>query len=135
MERTSDRFFLGAEKGGKVYGDDPSQCFSRQNLGRSQFFDVVRRFCVTCVTVGLRGDRANEQVTTHGLTATMATLLINAGYENPIIMLRTGHRNFASLHNYHNLRGKEDNLNHVNYNYKHEGSAKLEEILRYGIWR
>ena len=48
----------------------------------------------------------NSVVTTHGLRATMVTMLIDAGYSDSTIGLRTGHRDLRSLVKYHNLTGK-----------------------------
>lgn len=99
-EGTSDRFFLGVKKEGRVSRDDPNLFLHKQNLGRNTFFGNVKR---VCNDLGIRADSAGNSVTTHGLRATMVSLLINAGYYDSTIILRTGHRNIASLRNYHNL--------------------------------
>lgn len=48
----------------------------------------------------------NCVVTTHGLRATMVTMLIDAGYSDSTIALRTGHRDLRSLASCQNLTGK-----------------------------
>lgn len=58
-----------------------------------------------CGTLGILGDGAGEAVTTHGLRATMISLLIDAGYADSMIALRSGHRCLDNLKRYHNLRG------------------------------
>ena len=103
MKETSDRFFFGVKKGGNVYGEEPGTFFTKQHIGRHTFMNIVKR---VYATVGLRGDGADNVVTTHGLRAKMVSLLINAGFDDSTITLRTGHRNIASLRNYHNLRGE-----------------------------
>lgn len=58
-----------------------------------------------CSRLGILGDGPSENVTTHGLRATMISLLVAAHYDDLTIALRCGHRNLDCLKRYHNLRG------------------------------
>lgn len=101
MQFDSNRFFVATKSGGGAISDDPSTFFLKQHIGRYTFFAIVHR---VCSTLDLRGDGAVDYVTTHGLRSTMISLLINAGFDDATITLRTGHRCISSLRSYHNLR-------------------------------
>ena len=58
-----------------------------------------------CTKLGIRGDGEAVFITTHGLRATMISLLISAGNSDAAVDLRTGHRDHNSLQSYHYLRG------------------------------
>ncbi len=53
----------------------------------------------------------------------MVSLLIDAEFDESTITLRTGHRNIASLRNYHNLRGRIG-LDQLNRMFTDNGSLK-----------
>ena len=58
-----------------------------------------------CLSLGIRGEGANNYVTTHGLRATTISLLISSGHSDAAVVLRSGHRDNNSLQSYHNLLG------------------------------
>ena len=58
-----------------------------------------------CTKLGIRGEGEADFMTTHGLRATMISLLISASQTDAAAVLRTGHRDRNSLQSYHNLRG------------------------------
>jgi len=97
----SMRFFLSTRQSAGA-GQGLERFFMKGNLGKNSFTKIVSS---VCAAAGVDGDGANATVTTHGLRATMTTLLIDAGYDDSTISLRTGHRNVQSLRNYHSLRG------------------------------
>lgn len=70
-----------------------------------------------CQTIDISGDLPGKYVTTHGLRATIVKLLINQGYNDSTIMLRTGRKHVTILHKYHNLSSTE-------------GLQKLKRIFR-----
>ncbi len=45
-------------------------------------------------------------MTTHGLKATMISLLISSGYSDATVVLQSGHRDNSCLQSYHNLGGQ-----------------------------
>ena len=103
IQTSTNQFSLGLKTTVKdLCGGDTKKYFMKQPLGRHSFTKIVSNFCSK---LGLRGDGAHEIVTTHGLRATMVTLLIDAGYHDATITLRTGHHDVKSLRNYHTLRG------------------------------
>eukprot|EP00171_Calliarthron_tuberculosum_P022929 IDg22929t1 len=67
-------------------------------IRRSLDFDSHR-------SLGIVGDGAAKTITTHGLRATMISLLVQADYDDSTVALRSGHRNLNSLKRYHNLKG------------------------------
>lgn len=97
---TCPRFFLGAKTGHQVRVCD---YFRNQPLGRNTCLTVVKD---VCTKLGIRGTGEAAYMTTHGLRATMISLLISAGYSDAAVVLRTGHRDNSSLQSYHNLRGQ-----------------------------
>ena len=58
-----------------------------------------------CSCLGIRGECVCENVPTHGLRATMISLLTSAGDSDATIVQRTGHCNTSVLQNYHHLMG------------------------------
>ena len=58
-----------------------------------------------CTALNIYGDGACQYMATHGLRATMISLLIAAGHSGASVHLRSGHRDANSLKSYHNLRG------------------------------
>ena len=58
-----------------------------------------------CTKLNIRGNGEASYMTTHGLRATMISMLISAGYSDAAVVLRSGHRDSTSLQSYHNLRG------------------------------
>ena len=58
-----------------------------------------------CLSLGIRGEGANNYVTTHGLRATTISLLISSGHSDAAVVLRSGHRDNNNLQSYHNLIG------------------------------
>lgn len=59
-----------------------------------------------CSRLNVRVDGAHATLAANGLRVTIVSLLLNAGYSDAIITLRTGHRDIASLQHYHNFRGR-----------------------------
>ena len=59
-----------------------------------------------CEKLGIRGSGESTCMTTHGLRATMISMLISGGHCDAAIMLRRGHRDGTNLKSYHNLRGE-----------------------------
>lgn len=97
---TVPRFFVGAKGGAR---GDLSEFFHNQPLGKNTCSGTVRSICTK---LGILGSGEAAYMTTHGLRATMISLLISAGYSDCAVALRSGHRDLASLQSYHNLRGK-----------------------------
>lgn len=95
------RFFLGVKPGKKL---DVSTFFKPQPIGRNTMSSVVKK---VCKSLGIRGQGCADHVTSHGLRATMISMLISGGYSDAAVMLRSGHRESSSLLSYHNLRGKQ----------------------------
>ena len=79
-----------------------SSVFRAQPIGRNTMSSIVK---TVCTALGIRGEGANKFVTTHGLRATMISLLISSGHSDAAVVLRTGHRDNSSLQSYHNLIG------------------------------
>ena len=101
MQFNSIRFFEATKSGVEAIIDDPSTFFLKQHIGHITFNVIVLR---VCSTFDLLGNVAGDYVRTHGLCATMVSVLINAGFDAATILLRTGLRCIASLRNCHNLR-------------------------------
>ena len=80
---------------------DPSSYFTKLPLGRHSFSNIPK---IVCSRLDLRDDGAHKIVSTHGLRATIVTLLIDAGYDNATVTLLSEHRDIRSLRNYHGLR-------------------------------
>ena len=103
VQTNSKQFFLSIKTTGKDRkSGDPNKYFTSQNLGKNTFSTIVER---VCKKLGIRGDGAYSVVTAHGLRATIVTMLLEAGYDDATITLRTGHKDLKSLRSYHNLRG------------------------------
>ena len=94
---TCTRFFLGVRSGKKV---DGREFWRNQPLGRNTCMTVVKS---VCTKLGIRGDGEADFMTTHGLRATMTSLLISASHSDAAFVFRTGHRDRNSLQNCHNL--------------------------------
>ena len=58
-----------------------------------------------CTALNIYGDGACQYMATHGLRATMISLLIAAGHSDASVLLRSGHRDASSLNLYRNLNG------------------------------
>ena len=102
IQTSTNQFFLRLKTTGKdLYGGDPKK-YLRSSHWAGPLTKIVLNLCSK---LGVRGDGAHEIVTTHDLRATMASLLIDAGYDDAIITLRSVHRDAKSLRNYHPLRG------------------------------
>ena len=138
IDSATNRFFMGLKTTGRgLTSSDPKQYFTKQPLGMNSFNNIVKNLCLR---LGVRGDGAFSTVTTHGLRATMVTLLIDAGYDDAIITLRTGHRDVKSLRNYHNLRGNiglnqlkcmfGDSRDHVENNFIEENGILVDENVK-----
>lgn len=76
----------------------------RQHLGKNSFTRLINEICTTA---NFRGNVVHDYMTTHGLRATMTSLLIEAGHNYSIIVLRTGLSSTDTLTRYHNLQGNE----------------------------
>ena len=59
-----------------------------------------------CTSLKIYGEGASKYMTTHGLRATLISLLIASGHSDASVVLRSGHRDSMSLQSYHNLRGR-----------------------------
>ena len=82
---------------------NPFHFIGTQNLS----INTLRSYITdTCKHLNIKGDGPNQTVTPHCLHARMTALLIDAGYDDATVTLRTGHRSHESLQNYHNLRGE-----------------------------
>lgn len=53
-----------------------------------------------CLAENIKGHGVDGFVTTHGLRGTMASLLIEAGFSDAAVSLRTSHRSLNSLRIY-----------------------------------
>lgn len=100
MSTSSDRFFMATKS--RASSTDPKDFFTKQHVGKNKFGEIVGS---VCSRLGIVGDGPRENVTTHGLRATMISLLVEANYDDSTIALRSGYRNLDSLKRYHNLRG------------------------------
>ena len=69
-------------------GQDRVKYFKKQNLGRHSFSKIAK---IVYSRLDLRGDGAYNVVATHGLRATMVTILIEAVYDDVTITQGTGH--------------------------------------------
>lgn len=85
------RLFLGARAGLQVRVCD---FFRNQQLGQNTCLTVVRN---VYSKLGIRGTGEAAYMTTHGLRATMISLLILAGYSDAAVVLRPGNRDNSSL--------------------------------------
>ena len=92
-----DRFFLGVNQGRK---NDVSAFLKAQPISRNARSKIVKE---VCLSLDIRGEGANNYVTTYGLRATMISLLISSGHSDATVVLRSGHRDNNSLQSYHNL--------------------------------
>lgn len=95
-----ERFFLSVKPGVK---HDTSKFFKQQPIGRYLMSTIVKD---VCLSLGIQGEGAAKFMTTHGLRATMISLLIASGHSDASVMLRSGHADSTSLQSYHNLRGQ-----------------------------
>lgn len=73
-----------------------------QPIGKNTLSGIVK---TVYTALGIRGEGASDYVTTHGLRATMISLIISSGHSNASVELRSGHRNNNSLQSCHNLMG------------------------------
>jgi len=101
MEKKNTRFFLQPSR------KDPhkllqTEFFNNQPIGVSIFKGLVKNMCIT---ENLTGNGVHNYVTNHGLRGPMASLLLDAGFSDTTVSLRTGHRNNDSLKNYKNNQG------------------------------
>lgn len=94
------RFFFSVRYGKNM---DLSEYFKRKPLGENTCKSVVK---YVCASLGIRKQGQAAYMTTHGLRATMISLLISAGYSDAAVVLRSGRRYLNSLQCYHNLRGR-----------------------------
>ncbi len=85
------RFFLGVCQGKKVL---THEFFKNQSLGRNTCSRIVR---TVCRKLNIRGNGEACYMTTHGLLATMISLLISAGYSDAAVVLCSVHRDNSSL--------------------------------------
>eukprot|EP00171_Calliarthron_tuberculosum_P005304 IDg5304t1 len=60
-----------------------------------------------CIAERIRGNGMHQYVTTHGLRAKIALLLLEVGHSHSLSALRTGHNYVESLKHYQNLQGRE----------------------------
>ena len=72
-------------------------------MGKNLMSSIVKH---VCNALNIYGDGASQYMTTHGLRATMISLLIAAGHSDASVLLCSGHRDANSLKSYHNLRGR-----------------------------
>jgi len=101
MPKQNPRFFLQPSR------KDPStlkpaQFFNNQPIGVNSFQSLVKNMCIA---EKIRGNGVHEYVTNHGLRGTMTSLLLDAGFSDTAVSLRTGHRNNDSLKSYKNNQG------------------------------
>lgn len=102
----SERFFLGLKSSKRdLTNGDPFKYFTKKNLGRNKFSSIVKR---VCANLRIRGDGAHSIVTAHGLRGTMETLLIEAGYDDATITMRTGIETYGAIETTTTFVGKLD---------------------------
>lgn len=101
---TYTRFFLGVKP---VRKESIVEYFRDQTLGRITCSKIINE---VCQKLDIRGNGEAGSMTAHGLTATMISLLISAGYPDAAVVLRTGHCDTTSLQSYHNFRENEGEM-------------------------
>ena len=105
---------------------DTSTFFKPQVIGRNKMSSIVKE---VCQCLGIRGDGVAKHMTTHGLRASMISLLISSGSSDAPVVLRTRHRDSRSLQSYHNLKGSSGlkQLAAVFGSSDHEGDNQVEK--------
>ena len=95
---TCTRFFLGVRSGKKV---DCREFWRNQPLGRNTCMTIVKS---VNTKLNIRRHGEADFMTTHGLRATMISLVISANHSDAAFAFRKGYRDRNSLQNYHNSR-------------------------------
>jgi len=101
MEKQNPRFFLQASRRNPILLQ-LTEFFNDQPIGVSSFRNLVKN---VCIAENVRGNGVHDYVTNHRLRGTMTSLLLDAGFSDTTVSMRTGHRNNDSLKSYKNNQG------------------------------